>query len=134
MQTATNKELMQSIFAELEKGNAKPLYESFADDVRWTITGSTPWSKTYDGKAAVRELLAALGAQFADRYRATARRFIAEGDYVVVEYEGAVTTKAGKPYHNTYCLVYRLAGGKIRELTEYSDTALIASVLSDPPV
>ena len=53
MSAAENKLLMQQVFAELAKGNGKPFVDSMADDFRWTITGTTPWSKTYDGKQAV---------------------------------------------------------------------------------
>ncbi len=38
----------------------------------------------------------------------------------------------GAPYKNTYCYVCRLAGGKVRELTEYWDTVLAAAVLDAP--
>lgn len=128
-----NKLVMQDIFAGLAVGNAKAFYEGLAEDVRWTITGTSAWSKLYDGKPAVLELLASLAAQFAGRYRGTPRRFIAEGDHVVVEYRGEVTTTAGQPYHNEYCCIYRLANGKISEITEYCDTELIANTLAPPP-
>jgi len=133
MSAAENKLLMQQIFAELAKGNGKPFVDIMADDFRWTITGTTPWSKTYDGKQAVlKDLMQPLFSQFANRYINTAERFIAENDYVVVECRGRVTTKAGKAYNNTYCYVCRMAGGKLRELTEYLDTQLVAAALADP--
>jgi len=118
MDAAGNKQLMQHIFSELSKGNSKPFVEGLADDVRWTITGTTKWSKTFQGKQAVlTDLLEPLRAQFAVPYTATAHRFIAEGDHVVVEGRGCVTTKAGIPYNNSYCWIYRIAGGKMREIT-----------------
>lgn len=40
---------------------------------------------------------------------------------------GKATTKAGKPYNNTYCQVYRITDGKVREVTEYLDTELVTS-------
>lgn len=133
MSAIENKQLMQKVFAELAKGNGKPFVDSMADDFRWTITGTTPWSKTYDGKQAVlKDLMQPLFSQFADRYTNTAQRFIAEDDYVVVECHGRVTTKSGKPYNNTYCYVCRITGGKMRELTEYLDTQLVATALADP--
>ena len=58
-----------------------------------------------------------------------AHRFIAEGDHVVVEGRGQATTKAGKAYNNTYCWVYRIADGKVQELTEYMDTELVTAAL-----
>jgi ketosteroid isomerase-like protein len=128
-----NKALMADVFTELSRGNGAPFYELLADDFSWTIMCSTAWSRTYAGKETVRkELLEPLFAQFADRYTNTAQRFIAEGDYVVVECRGAVTTTAGKPYNNSYCWVCRLADGKLRELTEYLDTELLSAALSPP--
>ena len=133
MSAAENKRLLQDIFTELANGNSLPFVDSLSDEVRWTIIGTTKWSRTFDGKPAVlAELLAPLRAQIADRVRVTADRFIAEADLVVVEGRGHNTTKTGKPYNNTYCWIYRLANGKIQELTEYMDTQLAATALGDP--
>jgi len=130
MSAAENKQLMQNIFSELAKGNGKPFVENLADDICWTIIGSTKWSRTYRGKEAVlAELLRPLFAQFADQYTNTAHRFIAEDDYVVVECRGRVTTKSGTPYNNNYCWVCRVSDGKLQELTEYLDTELVTAAL-----
>jgi uncharacterized protein len=127
---ADNKQLMQNIFSELSKGNGAPFVESLADDICWTIIGSTKFSRTYRGKQAViTELLRPLFAQFADQYTNTAHRFIAEDDYVVIECRGRVTTKSGAPYNNTYCWICRVADGKLQELTEYLDTELVTAAL-----
>jgi ketosteroid isomerase-like protein len=128
-----NKKLMERIFAGLAEGDGKPFQEAMADDFSWTIIGTTEWSRTYEGKRAVREeLLRPLFSQFADRYTNEVVRFIAEDDHVVVECRGHVTTKSGAPYNNTYCWVCRIEGGKLRELTEYLDTELVASALGSP--
>ena len=133
MTAAANKQLMQTIFAGLAAGNARPFLDSLAEDFVWTLTGTTKWSKTYRGKKAVREeLLRPLFAQFADQYINTAERFIAEGDFVVVECRGKVTTKSGRPYNNSYCWVCRLENGKLKELVEYMDTALVEKALTPP--
>jgi len=133
MSAAENKRLMQTIFAGLAVGNARPFLDSLTDDFVWTLTGTTKWSKTYRGKKAVREeLLRPLFAQFADQYINTAERFIAEDDFVVVECRGKVTTKSGQPYNNTYCWVCRIEGGKLKELVEYMDTALVEKALGAP--
>jgi uncharacterized protein len=127
-----NKQLLQGIFAEMSVGNAKPFVDSMADDFRWTVTGTTKWSKTYDGKQVVlSELFGALRSRIGDQIRATAHRFIAEGDYVVVEARGNNVTKAGKPYNNSYCFVFRLADGRLKELTEYLDTELVTAAFGD---
>jgi len=131
MSATANKQLLQEIFAALGQSNSRPLVDAMADDFRWTMVGSNKWAKTYAGKQAViGELFAALRRKM-DRVTTIAHRFIAEGDLVVVEARGANTTKVGLPYCNTYCFVFRLADGKLAEVTEYMDSEL-ASVLGDP--
>jgi ketosteroid isomerase-like protein len=124
---------MQSVFAELADGNGQPFMDALADDARWTVIGSSPWSRTYEGKRAIiDELMRPLFRQFANQYTARAIRVIAEDDMVVVEARGQVTTKSGKPYNQTYCYVFRLADGRVRELTEYLDTDLVNQTLEGP--
>lgn len=130
MSASENKQLLQHVFAEMANGKTKPFGEILADDVRWKIIGTTRYSKTYEGKQAVyKELLEPLFSQFANQYENHAQRFIAEDDFVVVQSRGRVTTKAGKEYNNEYCYVFRLEGGKVTELTEYCDTAMIDRTL-----
>jgi len=132
MDTDGNKQLVQDIFAELALGNSRPLVESMADDFCWTVTGSNQWSGMYKGKQAVLEgLLAQLRSRIEGRVKTIGHRFIAEGDFVVVEARGDNMTKTGKPYNNSYCFVIRLADGKLKEITEYMDTELVTEVLGD---
>jgi uncharacterized protein len=133
MSAAENKRLMQDSFDQLANGNGEPFMDCLGEDIRWTIIGSTAWSRTYEGKRAVAdELMRPLFAQFADRYTSKATRVLADGDVVVIECRGKVTTKTGKPYNQTYCYICRMDQGKVRELTEYLDTELVATAL-DPP-
>jgi len=133
MGAAENKELLRDAFTQVAKGNSRPFIELLADDVRWTILGTTAWSRTYEGKQSVLDdLLRPLSKQLHGRNIIAAHRFIAEDDHVVVEARGRNSTVAGVRYHNQYCFVFRLADGRVRELTEYSDTQLIASALQAP--
>ncbi|WP_025036777.1 nuclear transport factor 2 family protein [Bradyrhizobium sp. DOA9] len=132
--TATeNKRLIQDIMDARARRDPNPFIAAMADDFVWRITGSTAWSGEYVGKAAVLErLMKPLYRQFTAPNRLTTSRIIAEGEYVVAECRGDTTTIAGEPYANTYCFVMRLADGKLRELTEYMDTALVERVLRAP--
>ena len=132
--TEDNKQLIQTIFEGLARGDARLFLDSLDEAAVWRMIGTTAWSGVYAGKAAIRrDLLTPLMAQFADRYLNTADAIIAEGDTVVVECRGKVTTKTGKRYDNTYCWVLRMRDGKIAALTEYMDTQLVATAL-EPPV
>ena len=133
MGASENKKIVQHIFDEMANGNSAPLLESLADDFRFVVMGSSKWSRSYDGKAAVlAELFAPLRARIEGRITTIPVRLIAEGDYVVVEARGRNITRQGKAYDNTYCNVLRLEGGKLREWTEYCDTTLVDAVLGDP--
>jgi uncharacterized protein len=133
MSASQNKKIVQHIFDEMAKSNSAPLLESLADDFRFVVTGSGKWSRSYDGKAAVlAELFAPLRAKIEGKITTIPIRLIAEGDHVVVEARGRNTTREGKPYNNVYCHVLRLEGGKLKEWTEYADTALVDAVLGDP--
>ena len=130
MGAAENKQLLQRIFADLESGEPGPFIGVLADDVRWTIVGSTDWSRTYDGKNAVLgELLGPLRDRLTGMIKVTVARILADEDCVVVEARGEATTKNGRPYNNTYCWIFRLDGGKVHEITEHLDTELVATAL-----
>ena len=134
MTTAENKALIQTIMEARSRRDPAPFIAAMADDFVWRITGSTAWSGEYVGKAEVRErLLKPLHAQFVAPTSLTASRILADGDYVVAECKGDATTVSGERYANTYCFVMRLADGKLKELTEYMDTALVERVLKPPP-
>lgn len=133
MTAAENKQLLKTAFDAWGTGDIRPLIDAMADDVAWTVSGHNSWSGTFTGKDSVRrDLLGPLGAQFDGTYTSTASRFVAEDDVVVVETRGSVATKAGARYDNKYCFVFRLTGGRIREITEYMDTQLVAEVLTEP--
>ena len=133
MGAVENKRVVEEAFAELANGKGRRFVEALADDVRWTIIGDTAWSGTWTGLASVQvELLEPLFAQFATTYRAELVRLIAEGDWVVIEFRGDVTTTANRPYRNTYCYVCRMDEGKVKEITEYCDTKLLTEALAPP--
>ena len=132
MSALTNKQIMQDIFSELAKGNSKLFVETMADDFRWILAGTVKWTQTFEGKNAVlTELFGMLGSVLTGPIITTAQRFIADGDYVAVEARGKSTTKTGNPYNNRYCFVFRLADGKLKEVTEYMDTELATAAMGD---
>jgi ketosteroid isomerase-like protein len=132
---ADNKQLMESLFARIAAGDRKPFLDHIADDVVMRVTGRYSWSQTIRGKEALlRDFYSHLASILADGNRRTiAHRFIADGDHVVVESVGEMQTRAGVPYRNEYCLIYRLREGKIVEMTEYCDSALCERVLGPFP-
>jgi ketosteroid isomerase-like protein len=132
--TAENKKLIETIFAGIAAGDRAPFTAALADDVTMRVTGRNSWSQTFRGKEALlRDLYGYLATLVAEGRRTVPLRFIADGDHVVVEAVGEMRTRAGTPYDNEYCLVYRLKDGKIVEIREYLDSALCERVLGPYP-
>lgn len=130
MGAAENKELVRHIYSEVSRGNPQPLHAHLADDITWTIIGSTQLSGTFRGKQEVTEkLFGGLRAALDGPVRFTLDRLVAEDDVVVLEARGQATSKAGLPYENRYCIVFRITGGVLREITDYVDTELVTKTL-----
>ncbi len=129
MGAAENKQVIINMFAEISKGNAAAFLDAMADDVKYTLQGKTKFSGTMNGKQEVMtKLLGPLGAALEGGIALTPYNFIAEGDLVVMLAHGRATAKNGKPYDNSYCHVFRVVGGKVKEINEYLDTALVNDV------
>lgn len=127
---ANNKALLRHVYEEISRGNPAALMAALAEDVSWTVIGTTALSGTFNGKQEVIDRLAApLRARLEGPLVFTLDDFIAEGDQVVMRARGRATSKTGKPYNNTYCIVARILDGKIKEMTDYVDTALIDAAL-----
>jgi ketosteroid isomerase-like protein len=127
---AENKQLMQEIFARVAEGDGSLFVEHLADDVVVRVSGRYSWSQTFHGKEAVlRDLYGVVRERTTGSRKTIPLRFIADGDIVVIEARGEMMSKAGLPYNNEYCLIYRLRDRKIVEMTEYQDSTLCERVL-----
>ena len=128
MSATENKQLMETIFSELSKGNDKPFIDAMAEEMQWTWMGSGPLAKTFTGKqSVVNELWAAVRATINQPFKVVADRILVDGDWVVIEARGHNTTPDGKIYNNKYCWVCRISDGKLHELKEYMDTELVTA-------
>lgn len=125
-----NKQLMRDMFAALSAGDADGFLGPLADDVQWTIHGTTKYSGLYDGKAdAAKRLLGVLGGQLDGGLAVVVDDMVADGDWVVGRGRGLSRTTTGNDYNNEYCWWYRIVDGKVVEIIEYLDTELVTTVL-----
>jgi len=103
MSAADNKQIVQNMYASLAEGRLRPYLEPMADDLLFTIIGTTKYSGTFIGKATYEKLLRSLPALFKGRVPLhKPENFIAEGDYVIAQLRGESTSADGKPYNNRY--------------------------------
>lgn len=129
MGAAENRQVVLDFYEAGARGDMDACFALLADDVSWTNIGSTKFSGTYTGKQQlVEQLLGPLFGQLKAGIRSKIERLVAEDDIVVAQTSGTAETLDGKPYNNTYCQVIRIQDGKIADVTEYFDTALVNAV------
>lgn len=130
MTTAKNKQTIQRMYAAMESGDHSVFGESVSPNYSWRLAGHSSWSLLFEGQEAVRrDLLKPLFARFATKYTSKLTSVIGEGDIVVAEIRGEVTTIDGERYNNEYCFIFRFEGDLIVEMVEYCDLDLIERVL-----
>lgn len=130
MSAATNKDTITRIYAAMEAGDRTVFGESVSPAYSWRLAGHSSWSRLFEGQENVRrDLLKPLFARFATPYTAKLIQAVGEGDIVVAEVHGDVTTLEGERYNNEYCFVFRFENGLIVEIVEYCDLDLIERVL-----
>jgi len=131
MSTKQNTVAVREIAAALQAGDLEKALDFYADDVQWTVIGTTPYSGTYNGKEDLKNrLYAKVGEAFEGGLEITVDNVIADGDYAAYQLRATAKTKRGEDYRNTFCIVYHFSDGKAASVTEYLDTDLLTRVLS----
>jgi uncharacterized protein len=134
MSAAENKQLVQQIYVDSASRSGTTFADNLAEDAVWVVTGQYSWSHEFAGRDAIQNgLMGHFRSFFEGRPRTVAFNFIAEGDYVVVEAKGDNVTRAGQRYDNQYCMVWRIENGRIKQIKEYCDSALVERVLGEFP-
>ena len=134
MSATANKTLIQQVYADAASRSGTTFVDHLADDACWVVTGQYSWSHTFVGKDAILNgLHGHVRSLLEQRARTVACNFVAEGDTVVVEAKGDNVTRTGVRYDNDYCMVWRVEDGRIREIREYCDSALVEKALGPFP-
>ncbi len=109
------------------------MFDALAAEVQWTAIGSTPISGHYTSRAEYLEQVhQPLRAHFSGPTHCQVKQILAEGDTVVVQWQGETPTQSGRLYVQEYCWVLRVHGEQIQEVTGYFDTAAVRQLLAVP--
>ncbi len=126
MATDANTALIQSAYADFQKGDIASLLARLTDDVSWTTPyppATVPHGGSRSGKDAVRSFFEELARGF-DFTRFEPHEFVSSGDVVLVLLSIAGIARAtGVPAANEAAHVFRVRGGKISEFREYADAS-----------
>jgi len=122
----SSRETVQRWFDLIAKGDAQQAFALFTDDVVYKLKGTTPVSGVYRGlKQIVENFFTPWRKQIVGEIALTVDELIGDGERVVALARGSAKTIHGLPYDNDYAFVFRLRDGKIAEVIEYLDTALV---------
>ena len=123
--TEANRQAIRAGFDAWQAGTA-PITDVFAEDMVWRIEGHSIASRDYATKQEfVDEVLMPFGARFAagERFRPVAVRSVhADGDTVIVLWNGRGVANDGRPYENTYAWFMRMRDGEVVEGTAFYDS------------
>jgi ketosteroid isomerase-like protein len=111
-----NREVVGDAFAAWSRGEGY-VSSLFAEEMTWEIVGRSRVAGTYgSARQFLDEVLRPFGERFppGTPFRPVDIRGVhADGDTVVVVWDGEGTTRAGTTYRNTYAWVLTLRDGKV---------------------
>jgi ketosteroid isomerase-like protein len=123
--TDRNRETIRAAFEAWQAGTA-PIADVLAADLVWRIEGHSLASREYTSRDQfVDEVLAPFGARFAngEPFRPVRiRSVLADGDAVVVVWDGHGVANDGRPYENSYAWIMRMRDGEVVEGTAFYDS------------
>jgi uncharacterized protein len=124
-ETESNRESIRRAFQAWQDG-AGAIADIFDPDLVWRIEGHSLASREYtSSQEFIDEVLAPFGARFAagERFRPSHVRSIhADGDTVIVVWDGHGVANDGQPYENSYAWIMRLRDGKVVDGTAFYDS------------
>jgi ketosteroid isomerase-like protein len=123
-----SKNVVAAAFEGWVRGDGD-FFSILADDVSWTITGSSPVAGTYTSRQEfIERAIQPISARLSQPIRPNVQRIITEGDTVVVLWSGHAVAADGGPYDNRYCWVMRLVDGKVKEATAFFDSPALTDL------
>jgi ketosteroid isomerase-like protein len=121
-QEVRNKETVQASFQAWRDGTGR-IFDLLAPDAKWTAVGKSPIEGTYHSRQEfLDQVINPFNARFSSRLIPTVRGIYADGDMVIVLFDGEGTARDGKPYRNTYSWFMRMRDGQIQEVVGGFDT------------
>ncbi|MCW0214830.1 MAG: nuclear transport factor 2 family protein [Pseudonocardia sp.] len=121
-QEDARKKVVRAAFDDWAAGRGGP-FALLADDVRWTIVGNSPVSRTFESRQDFLDtVIGPFNARMSAPLVPTVRGLYADGAWVVALFDAEATARDGRPYRNTYTWYLRLVEGAIVEGIAFFDT------------
>lgn len=129
-----NKQTIADAFDRWAAGGGQFFNEVLAPDAVWTIEGSGPSAGEFRGRDLfLQRAVRPFAGRMSVPVRPIAKRLWAEGNHVIVNWEGEGVARDGAPYRNSYAWIFRMKDGKAVEVTAFLDLAPYDDVLRRIP-
>lgn len=129
-----NKAAVTAAFDQWAAGGTGFFDEMLSPDVVWTIEGSSPSAGEYRGrKDFVERAVRPFASRLSVPVRPVAKQVWADGDHVIIHWQGEGMARDGVPYRNSYSWIFRLEDEKAVEVTAFLDLAPYDDVLRRVP-
>ncbi len=117
----TNKAIVRRAFEGWANGSTD-VFDILDDEVTWTIAGSGPSAQTFhDRNAFLSGGYGPIAARFATPMKPEVLGIYADGDEVIIRWDGAAEMKDGQTYRNSYAWFFRMRNGKVIAATAFLD-------------
>lgn len=126
-----NLDLIRATYAGTSEENGRNLLAALAPDASWTEAEGFPYAGTYVGPdAIIAGVFRRLGTEWTG-YRAEVHTFLEDGDRVAAfgVYSGTYTA-TGKSMRAAFAHLYEVKNGKIANMTQYVDSAMVVQALT----
>jgi ketosteroid isomerase-like protein len=124
-ETETNRQIVGDAFTAWQEGTGA-IADLFAPDMVWRIEGRSLAAREYgDKQQFIDEVLAPFAARFpaSEPFRpVTIRSIHADGDTVIVCWDGRGVANDGLPYENSYAWFMKLRDGQVVDGTAFFDS------------
>lgn len=119
---AANTLLVQQAFTAWQDGRGS-VFDLLAEDVIWTVAGSSPVSGTYTTQQEfLEEAVRPIENRLSTAIVPEVKYIIAQGNQVVVIWDGSAQAENGNSYRNSYAWHMVFEAGEITEVTAFLDT------------
>ena len=123
---ATNKEIIENVYANLARGDVPAVLGAMADDIEWVEADGFPLPGTFVGPQNVLEGVFMRLGEIGDEYTVVPDRFVADGDTVVAL--GNYTWKhksSAAPASVKMAHVWTMGDGKVIAFQQHVDTVKV---------
>jgi ketosteroid isomerase-like protein len=126
------RDYVRAFFDVLQASRGDEMREYFTEDVRWWLPKSVELSgrgqRCLDGREVVVAIVGHVDANFKE-VAYTFDHLLEDGDLVALHATARGVRHPDQPYENEYVFLFRMSDGRIAEVWELLDTALIFSGL-----